>query len=118
MLPTAQWCPKGECSLKPRWVKVAAIYTVMLLVSLSFTAAQSSTSGKHHVDNRNPDIDPFWYVGRGVRPIGRFGKRQMNNISNLTPAINTLEFILSSFRNKEVRSLDQTLGGGKSHWLP
>uniref|UniRef100_A0A670ZFG8 Uncharacterized protein n=1 Tax=Pseudonaja textilis TaxID=8673 RepID=A0A670ZFG8_PSETE len=23
-----------------------------------------------------PEINPLWYVGHGVRPIGRFGKRQ------------------------------------------
>ncbi|XP_051643947.1 prolactin-releasing peptide-like [Manacus candei] len=25
---------------------------------------------------RNPDIDPSWYTGRGIRPVGRFGRRQ------------------------------------------
>uniref|UniRef100_A0A8C5N4F9 Uncharacterized protein n=1 Tax=Leptobrachium leishanense TaxID=445787 RepID=A0A8C5N4F9_9ANUR len=23
----------------------------------------------------NPDIDPSWYTGRGIRPVGRFGRR-------------------------------------------
>ncbi|XP_066179391.1 prolactin-releasing peptide [Sylvia atricapilla] len=27
-------------------------------------------------ENRNPDIDPSWYTGRGIRPVGRFGRRQ------------------------------------------
>ncbi|XP_031409951.1 prolactin-releasing peptide isoform X1 [Meleagris gallopavo] len=24
----------------------------------------------------DPDIDPFWYTGRGIRPVGRFGRRR------------------------------------------
>ncbi|KAM7096651.1 prolactin-releasing peptide isoform 1-T1 [Ciconia maguari] len=27
-------------------------------------------------ESRNPDIDPSWYTGRGIRPVGRFGRRQ------------------------------------------
>ncbi|GAB0191817.1 prolactin-releasing peptide [Grus japonensis] len=27
-------------------------------------------------ENRNPDIDPSWYTGRGIRPVGRFGRRR------------------------------------------
>ncbi|XP_048810084.1 prolactin-releasing peptide [Lagopus muta] len=27
-------------------------------------------------ESRNPDIDPFWYTGRGIRPVGRFGRRR------------------------------------------
>ncbi|XP_037998556.1 prolactin-releasing peptide [Motacilla alba alba] len=27
-------------------------------------------------ENMNPDIDPSWYTGRGIRPVGRFGRRQ------------------------------------------
>uniref|UniRef100_A0A8D2L3G8 Uncharacterized protein n=1 Tax=Varanus komodoensis TaxID=61221 RepID=A0A8D2L3G8_VARKO len=23
-----------------------------------------------------PDIDPSWYTGRGIRPVGRFGRRR------------------------------------------
>ncbi|OCT61243.1 prolactin-releasing peptide-like [Xenopus laevis] len=23
----------------------------------------------------DPDIDPSWYTGRGIRPVGRFGRR-------------------------------------------
>uniref|UniRef100_A0A8C5FLY6 Prolactin releasing hormone n=1 Tax=Gadus morhua TaxID=8049 RepID=A0A8C5FLY6_GADMO len=22
-----------------------------------------------------PEIDPYWYTGRGIRPVGRFGRR-------------------------------------------
>ncbi|XP_046777209.1 prolactin-releasing peptide isoform X1 [Gallus gallus] len=27
-------------------------------------------------ESRNPDIDPSWYTGRGIRPVGRFGRRR------------------------------------------
>ncbi|XP_053839000.1 prolactin-releasing peptide [Vidua macroura] len=27
-------------------------------------------------ENMNPDIDPSWYTGRGIRPVGRFGRRR------------------------------------------
>ncbi|KAM9304734.1 prolactin-releasing peptide [Gastrophryne carolinensis] len=23
----------------------------------------------------DPDVDPSWYTGRGIRPVGRFGRR-------------------------------------------
>uniref|UniRef100_A0A8C5RLM4 Uncharacterized protein n=1 Tax=Laticauda laticaudata TaxID=8630 RepID=A0A8C5RLM4_LATLA len=26
--------------------------------------------------NKYPDIDPSWYTGRGIRPVGRFGRRR------------------------------------------
>ncbi|XP_059783493.1 prolactin-releasing peptide [Balaenoptera ricei] len=25
---------------------------------------------------RAPDINPAWYTGRGIRPVGRFGRRR------------------------------------------
>uniref|UniRef100_A0A8D0KMP8 Prolactin releasing hormone n=1 Tax=Salvator merianae TaxID=96440 RepID=A0A8D0KMP8_SALMN len=28
---------------------------------------------------RNPDIDPSWYTGRGIRPVGRFGRRRASS---------------------------------------
>ncbi|NXY56020.1 PRRP protein, partial [Callaeas wilsoni] len=31
---------------------------------------------EHSMEIRNPDIDPSWYTGRGIRPVGRFGRRQ------------------------------------------
>ncbi|XP_014807198.1 PREDICTED: prolactin-releasing peptide [Calidris pugnax] len=27
-------------------------------------------------ESMNPDIDPSWYTGRGIRPVGRFGRRR------------------------------------------
>ncbi|KAK1165852.1 prolactin-releasing peptide [Acipenser oxyrinchus oxyrinchus] len=39
-------CPKAECRFQERSVEI-----------------------------RNPDIDASWYTGRGIRPVGRFGRR-------------------------------------------
>lgn len=47
--------------------------------------------------NTGPEIDPFWYVGRGVRPIGRFGKRESD--APLQHAL--LLLLLSGLRNIE-----------------
>lgn len=52
-----------------------------------------------------PEIDPFWYVGRGVRPIGRFGKRHSHTDapdSGEVKAIIRMLLLLNS-RNKEKR---------------
>lgn len=66
-----------------------------------------------------PEIDPFWYVGRGVRPIGRFGKRHSSLEalgSDGMPVVRTLELLLSSLRNKE--NLGKVLDGEDGDWLP
>lgn len=44
-----------------------------------------------------PEIDPFWYVGRGVRPIGRFGKRESD--APFQQAL--LLLLLSALRNTQ-----------------
>lgn len=56
-----------------------------------------------------PEIDPFWYVGRGVRPIGRFGKRHSQAEaldSGEVKSIVRMLLLLNSLRNK------QKLGNG------
>uniref|UniRef100_A0AAQ5X6X4 Prolactin releasing hormone 2 n=1 Tax=Amphiprion ocellaris TaxID=80972 RepID=A0AAQ5X6X4_AMPOC len=30
---------------------------------------------EHLVPPYNPDIDASWYTGRGIRPVGRFGRK-------------------------------------------
>lgn len=50
-----------------------------------------------------PEIDPFWYVGRGVRPIGRFGKRQLRSSrGSLRPVNRHLDFILNALWEQKV----------------
>lgn len=51
-----------------------------------------------------PEIDPFWYVGRGVRPIGRFGKRHSHAEALVSGEVNSLVrmlLLLNSLRNKQ-----------------
>ncbi|XP_048391069.1 prolactin-releasing peptide [Stegostoma tigrinum] len=45
-----------------------------LLVCLAFPDADSRVQGSS-VEVRNADIDSSWYTGRGIRPVGRFGRR-------------------------------------------
>ncbi|XP_036258909.1 uncharacterized protein LOC118699196 isoform X2 [Molothrus ater] len=88
------WTPRAQWS--PNHLKLVTVYVLMLLVSLSFASGQSR-SFKHQIDNRSPEIDPFWYVGRGVRPIGRFGKRQLRSSrGSLRPVNRHLDFILNA----------------------
>lgn len=68
-----------------------------------------------------PEIDPFWYVGRGVRPIGRFGKRHSSGVEVLAsggmpPVVRTLTLLLHSLRNKE--NLGNVLDEEGRDWLP
>lgn len=67
-----------------------------------------------------PEIDPFWYVGRGVRPIGRFGKRHSGvealGSRGMQPVVRTLALLLDSFRNKG--NLEKMLDGEDGDWLP
>ncbi|XP_021386971.2 LOW QUALITY PROTEIN: uncharacterized protein LOC110471064 [Lonchura striata] len=96
------WTPRAQWS--PNHLKLVTVYVLMLLVSLSFASGQSRPF-KHQIDNRSPEIDPFWYVGRGVRPIGRFGKRQLRSShSSLRPVSRHLDFILNALW--EQKSLD------------
>ncbi|KAM9331851.1 prolactin releasing hormone 2 [Pholidichthys leucotaenia] len=109
--------------LMSRWLPGAL--ALLLLLSSSFSRAHSTTVEHdfhivHNVDNRSPEIDPFWYVGRGVRPIGRFGKRQSGvealGSRGMQPVVRTLELLLSNLRNKE--NLGKVLGGEDGEWLP
>ncbi|KAJ1100580.1 hypothetical protein NDU88_005661 [Pleurodeles waltl] len=79
------------------------------MVSFGFTSVQSR-SLSHQIDNRSPEVDPIWYVGRGVRPIGRFGKRQiMKNSSGLRHGINNIEFILKALLQQELHKADRAV---------
>uniref|UniRef100_A0A3P8VTH3 Prolactin releasing hormone 2 n=1 Tax=Cynoglossus semilaevis TaxID=244447 RepID=A0A3P8VTH3_CYNSE len=108
--------------LTSRWVPSALV--LLLLISCSFSSAYSTTVEHdfqivHNVDNRSPEIDPFWYVGRGVRPIGRFGKRHSSvgslSSGGIQPVIRTLELLLHSLRNKQ--NLENVLNGEDRDWL-
>ncbi|XP_077641356.1 prolactin-releasing peptide [Lonchura striata] len=47
----------------------------LLLVCLTLPASHGRVR-ERSMEIRNPDIDPSWYTGRGIRPVGRFGRRQ------------------------------------------
>ncbi|XP_032755508.1 prolactin-releasing peptide [Rattus rattus] len=47
----------------------------LLLLSLVLPGA-SSRAHQHSMETRTPDINPAWYTGRGIRPVGRFGRRR------------------------------------------
>ncbi|TMS08910.1 prolactin releasing hormone 2 [Larimichthys crocea] len=112
-----------HCVLTSRWLSAAL--ALLLLLSSSFSRAHSTTVEHdfhivHNVDNRSPEIDPFWYVGRGVRPIGRFGKRHSSmealGSGGIQPVVRMLALLLDSIRNKE--NLGNVLDGEDRDWLP
>nr|XP_023422815.1 prolactin-releasing peptide [Cavia porcellus] len=51
----------------------AWLFCLLLLVLGLRTAA--SRARQHSMEVRAPDINPAWYAGRGIRPVGRFGRR-------------------------------------------
>ncbi|KAG5850299.1 prolactin releasing hormone 2 [Anguilla rostrata] len=121
MLPAKVACPVGHCCFKSGRNSTRAVFALLLLLSATMACALSTTLEDdfhivHNLDNRSPEIDPFWYVGRGVRPIGRFGKRQAS--SSLRPAINHLELLLHSLRNRDVQGLDKILAEEDYDRLP
>ncbi|XP_077169889.1 prolactin-releasing peptide [Paroedura picta] len=53
----------------------AACLVCLLLLCLVLPNA-GSRNFERSMEIRNPDIDPSWYTGRGIRPVGRFGRRR------------------------------------------
>ncbi|KAI4897020.1 hypothetical protein NFI96_032122, partial [Prochilodus magdalenae] len=125
--------PETTCTMLPatltltlphsrsRWGAVV----IMVLLILSATCARCTTVEHdlhivHNVDNRSPEIDPFWYVGRGVRPIGRFGKRESSR--SVQPVLGSLELLLSALRSEEAtrrtRSTRTEFAHDEEDWLP
>ncbi|XP_051009692.1 prolactin-releasing peptide [Acomys russatus] len=54
---------------------VRAWLLCLLLLALVLPGA-SSRAHQHSMETRTPDINPAWYAGRGIRPVGRFGRRR------------------------------------------
>uniref|UniRef100_A0A8C5Q7C5 Prolactin-releasing peptide n=1 Tax=Leptobrachium leishanense TaxID=445787 RepID=A0A8C5Q7C5_9ANUR len=87
--------------------KFGSICILMLLLLLSLLSVQSR-SFNHEMEIRSPDIDPYWYVGRGVRPIGRFGKRYLKNMSIFQPQLSSLiELVLKQLKKQERLDLEK-----------
>ncbi|TWW71115.1 prolactin releasing hormone 2 [Takifugu flavidus] len=102
----------------------AAMALLLLLLSCSFSSASSTTVDHefhtvHNVDNRSPEIDPFWYVGRGVRPIGRFGKRhsyaEALGRGEMKPFFRMLLLLLNSLRDEQ--KLGKALDAENKDWF-
>ncbi|XP_008298367.1 prolactin-releasing peptide-like [Stegastes partitus] len=49
----------------------AGLCAVLLLLSQALSGSQAAGS----MIIKNPDIDASWYTGRGIRPVGRFGRK-------------------------------------------
>ncbi|XP_032609399.1 prolactin-releasing peptide [Hylobates moloch] len=47
----------------------------LLMLGLALRGAASHTH-RHSMEIRTPDINPAWYASRGIRPVGRFGRRR------------------------------------------
>nr|XP_033801993.1 prolactin-releasing peptide [Geotrypetes seraphini] len=54
-------------------MKLLATFICLVLICLTMEA--ECRIHERSMDIRNPDIDPSWYTGRGIRPVGRFGRR-------------------------------------------
>nr|XP_060637740.1 prolactin-releasing peptide [Anolis sagrei ordinatus] len=104
MLASALKFHPHQQSSWPKASKLITVYILVLLLSVSFTAGQRKVFN-HQIDNRSPEIDPFWYVGRGVRPIGRFGKRQLKNSQRSRNSI--LDLLLTALQDQEALDAEE-----------
>ncbi|XP_051480143.1 prolactin-releasing peptide [Apus apus] len=57
-------------------MKLGASCLLCLLLSCLALPVPHGSMEIRSKDTRNPDIDPSWYTGRGIRPVGRFGRRR------------------------------------------
>uniref|UniRef100_A0A673ZMC6 Prolactin releasing hormone n=1 Tax=Salmo trutta TaxID=8032 RepID=A0A673ZMC6_SALTR len=56
----------------------AVLYALLLL--LSWTLSKTHVGYPQRSMEINPDIDASWYTERGIRPVGRFGRRMNGRI--------------------------------------
>ncbi|KAF7462191.1 prolactin-releasing peptide [Marmota monax] len=54
---------------------LSGCFLCLLLLGLVLQVA-ASRAPQHSMEIRTPDINPAWYRGRGIRPVGRFGRRR------------------------------------------
>ncbi|XP_050825402.1 prolactin-releasing peptide-like [Gopherus flavomarginatus] len=55
--------------------RLAACFTYLLLICLALPKAECQLH-ERSMEIRDPDIDPSWYMGHWMRPVGRFGRRR------------------------------------------
>uniref|UniRef100_A0A3B4TTB5 Prolactin releasing hormone n=1 Tax=Seriola dumerili TaxID=41447 RepID=A0A3B4TTB5_SERDU len=59
------------------------VCAVLCAVLLLLSQALSSSHPEGSIIIRNPDIDASWYTGRGIRPVGRFGRKAVRRNEHL-----------------------------------
>ncbi|XP_077874423.1 prolactin-releasing peptide [Ictidomys tridecemlineatus] len=72
------WCgiPRRGLVQEARGMKsLSGCFLCLLLLGLVLQGA-ASRAPQHSMEIRTPDINPAWYRGRGIRPVGRFGRRR------------------------------------------
>ncbi|XP_071602331.1 LOW QUALITY PROTEIN: prolactin-releasing peptide [Heliangelus exortis] len=57
-------------------MKLGATCLLCLLLACLTLPVTHGCIRERSMEIRNPDIDPSWYTGRGIRPVGRFGRQQ------------------------------------------
>uniref|UniRef100_A0A8C9XE48 Prolactin releasing hormone n=1 Tax=Sander lucioperca TaxID=283035 RepID=A0A8C9XE48_SANLU len=68
-------------------MRVCAVFCAVLLL---LSQALSGSHQDRSMIIRNPDIDASWYTGRGIRPVGRFGRKVARRNKALVPLLNSL----------------------------
>ncbi|EPY86126.1 prolactin-releasing peptide [Camelus ferus] len=61
----------------------------LLLLGLALRGA-ASRAHQHSMEIHTPDINPAWYTGRRIRPVGRFGRRRAALRDVLKPGLRCL----------------------------
>ncbi|XP_075386244.1 prolactin-releasing peptide [Tenrec ecaudatus] len=56
-------------------MKVLPAWLLCLLLLCLTLQGSASRAHPHSMEARTPAINPAWYTGRGIRPVGRFGRR-------------------------------------------
>ncbi|CAB1346764.1 unnamed protein product [Coregonus sp. 'balchen'] len=79
----------------------AVLYALMLLLSQTLSKTHVGYP-QRSMEIRNPDIDASWYTGRGIRPVGRFGRRTTGRIQRL--AIATHRLCVPNMDNEDWRT--------------
>ncbi|XP_062312404.1 prolactin-releasing peptide [Osmerus eperlanus] len=56
-------------------MRVCAVLCALVLLTRTLAKTQAGYPDRS-MEIRNPDIIASWYTGRGIRPVGRFGRRE------------------------------------------
>uniref|UniRef100_A0A8C2FFS2 Prolactin releasing hormone n=1 Tax=Cyprinus carpio TaxID=7962 RepID=A0A8C2FFS2_CYPCA len=56
-------------------VNLCALLCILMLLACFTQPKPQDDLPLRSMDIRDPNIDAVWYKGRGIRPVGRFGRR-------------------------------------------